>query len=278
MYYRFQIVEEALRGFIRSAECIDLDCWAQPNYTDVHFVRDKSNIKDVVSALVIGDEYMVDGGEIQNRCFATKLPEEFHIFVSHSHADINLIEQFAIVMKRVFGVNCFVDSMVWEKKDEILTILNEPNIIEKRDGVITRYAHEPVIRTTDHVHAMLSMALMEMIDRCEMCLFVHSDNSVLPTIKTNDFKEETLSAWIYEEISMMNRIRLNPIEGRSRMEIREFTMNGRHSDAHREYKITHPLDLKNFVELHIDELPLNERGTQWLDTLYANVLNKQIIL
>lgn len=277
MYYRFKIGEEALRGFIQSAECIDVGQWANPNYTDVHFISNKNNIKGIVSALSIGDKYIVDGGEIQNRCFATKLPEEFHIFVSHSHADINLIEQFAIVMKRVFGVSCFVDSMVWEKKDEILAVLNEPNITEKIDGVITRYAHEPVIRTTDHVHAMLSMALMEMIDRCEMCLFVHSDNSVLPTIKTNDFKEETLSAWIYEEISMMNRIRLNPIEDRPLVEAREFDKDGRHIDAHREYRITHPLDLRNFVELNRYDLPLNERGTRWLDTLYANVLNKQIL-
>ena len=56
-----------------------------------------------------------------------------------------------------------------------------------------------------------------------------------------------------------------------------FDKDGRHIDAHREYRITHPLDLRNFVELNRYDLPLNERGTRWLDTLYANVLNKQIL-
>lgn len=274
MYYRFQIGEDALRRFIHAAESTDVRNWANFNYTEGNFGSSKSHIKDIVSDLVIGNDNIVDGGEIQQKCFATQLPEEFHIFVSHSHADINLIERFAIVMKRVFGINCFVDSMVWEKKDEILAELNKSNIVEKVEGFYTRYAHEPVIRTTDHVHAMLSMALMEMIDRCEMCLFVHSENSVLPAIKTNDFKDQTLSAWIYEEISIMNRIRLTPVkQGRPLVEVREYVINGRHADAHRELHITHPLDLQNFVELHMDNLPLNAWGTGWLDALYANVLN-----
>lgn len=274
MYYKFQIEEDELRNFIIAAENIDVAKQAHPSYNYACFLAKKKEINRFAKTLAIGDGNVLNGQKIQDSCFSTKMPNEFHIFVSHSHADIDLIENFAIVMKRVFDVNCFVDSLVWEGKDEeggILQTLNMSNIIEQNNGV-TRYYHEPVIRTADHVHAMLSMALMEMIDQCEMGLFVHSDNSVIPEIKTNDFKEVTLSSWIYEEISIMNHIRPNPPQ-RGVLEERGYDANGYHQGVRKELKIAHPLDLKNFVELSQNYMPMDGRGTKWLDNLYSNVLN-----
>lgn len=273
MYYKFQIGEQDLRNFINAAEHIDIAKQALPFYNFANFIAKRNEIKGFVETLATGDGNLLDGQKIQDNCFSTKLHEDFHIFVSHSHADVDLIENFAVTMKRVFGVNCFVDSLVWSGKDEeggILQKLNKCNIIEQGNGV-TRYYHEPVIRTTDHVHAMLSMALMEMIDQCEMGLFVYSDNSVLPKIKTNDFKNVTLSSWIYEEISIMNHIRPNPPQ-RGICEQREFDENGNHRGVRRELKIAHPLDLKNFVEISQNSMPLEGKGTKWLDNLYSNVL------
>jgi len=274
MYYRFQIGEHDLRNFISAAENIAVEKLANPFYNDAKFLIRKNKVKELVEDLAVGEGNILNGQKIQDNCFTTKLPEEFHIFVSHSHADVNLIESFAMIMKRAFDVNCFVDSMVWNGKDDedgILRRLNQFNIIEQNNGV-TRYYHEPVIRTTDHVHAMLSMALMEMIDKCEMGLFVHSDNSVLPEIKTNDFKDVTLSSWIYEEISIMNHIRPNPPQ-RGVFEERGYDANGYHKGVRKELKITHPLDLKNFVELFQNNMPMDGKGTKWLDNLYSNVLN-----
>ena len=274
MYYRFQIGEQALCHFVNAAENIAIERQANPLFNDVHFLLRKNKIKELVEKNTIGDGNVLNGQKIQDSCFSTKMPNEFHIFVSHSHADVDLIEQFAVVMKRVFDVNCFVDSMVWSGKDDedgILQKLNKHNIMEQGNGV-TRYYYEPVIRTADHVHAMLSMALMEMIDQCEMGLFVYSENSVLPEIKTNDFKDVTLSSWIYEEISIMNHIRPNPPQ-RGVFEERGYDANGYHKGVRKELKITHPLDLKNFVELFQNNMPMDGKGTKWLDNLYSNVLN-----
>ena len=271
MYYRFQIGEHDLRNFISAAENIAVEKLANPFYNDAKFLIRKNKVKELVEDLAVGEGNILNGQKIQDNCFTTKLPEEFHIFVSHSHADVNLIESFAMIMKRAFDVNCFVDSMVWNGKDDedgILRRLNQFNIIEQNNGV-TRYYHEPVIRTADHVHAMLSMALMEMIDKCEMGLFVHSDNSVLPEIKTNDFTDMTLSSWIYEEICIMNHIRpISPQRGV--YEQREFDINGNRRGIRRELKIAHPLDLNNFVELSRNIMPLEGKGTKWLDNLYKN--------
>lgn len=274
MYYRFQIEEEDLRNFIIAAENVPVEKQANPFYSEANFLVKREKIKGVVDTFAIGADNLLDGQKIQDNCFSTKMPNEFHVFVSHSHADVKLIEDFAMVMKRVFDVNCFVDSMVWSGKDEeggILQTLNKFNIIEERNDVI-RYYHEPVIRTADHVHAMLSMALMEMIDQCEMGLFVHSGNSVIPAIRTNDFKDVTLSSWIYEEICMMNHIRPNPPQ-RGVLEQREFDARGIHRGVRQELKIAHPLDLRNFVELSLKQMPHEGRGTNWLDNLYKNAFN-----
>lgn len=273
MYYRFQIGERELRNFVREAENLAVEKQANRFYNEAKFIVQKNRVKDILKDFTIGNDNLIDGQKIQDNCFTTRMPNEFHMFVSHSHDDVNLIEEFAVVMKRAFDVNCFVDSLVWSGKDEeggLLQKLNKFNIIEESNSV-TRYYHEPVIRTTDHVHAMLSMALMEMIDQCEMGLFVHSDNSVIPEIKTNDFKEVTLSSWIYEEICIMNHIRPNPPQ-RGVFEQREFNENGIHRGVRQELKIAHPLDLANFVELSSNHMPMAGIGTKWLDNLYCNVL------
>ena len=70
------------------------------------------------------------------------------------------------------------------------------------------------------------MALLEMIDQCDICLFVTSENSTLPGTDFGDVM--TLSPWIYEEIKYMNRI--------SPKMMREFS----------EVNISHPLDLSDF--------------------------------
>lgn len=51
---------------------------------------------------------------------------------------------------------------------------------------------------------MLSMAIMEAIDRCDFSIFIESGNSV--DLDLSDISTLTLSPWIYEELHMMTTI------------------------------------------------------------------------
>lgn len=66
---------------------------------------------------------------------------------------------------------------------------------QRRNG---NYDYNIYNYTTSHVPTMLSIALMKMMAKTECVLFVDSDNS----IKYQKGQSQTLSPWIYEEISL----------------------------------------------------------------------------
>ena len=66
---------------------------------------------------------------------------------------------------------------------------------QRRNG---NYDYNIYNYTTSHVPTMLSIALMKMMAKTECVLFVDSDN----TIKYQKGQSQTLSPWIYEEISL----------------------------------------------------------------------------
>jgi hypothetical protein len=85
-------------------------------------------------------------------------------------------------------------------------------LIEKLDNDYCRYYDKAAKKylyryskrniTTANVHCMLTMALMKMMDSCEIVIFIDSDNS----IKYDFDSKKTPSPWIYEEIEMANML------------------------------------------------------------------------
>ena len=189
---------------------------------------------------------ILDGERLSQLFFPTHIKERFNIFISHSGGDKDVVEKFAKTIEG-FGKTCFVDWMVWGN----LSILQQ-KVDDKlcrhttKENGGTTYSYEDRNQTTAHTHAMLSMALLDMIDQCDTCLLITSENSTLPSENSGDVK--TLSPWIYEEVSYMNHL-ANENEKVRLFDSRETNI-----------KISHALDIKDFEVLTSQELAFKLLG------------------
>ncbi|MBO6074103.1 MAG: toll/interleukin-1 receptor domain-containing protein [Paludibacteraceae bacterium] len=206
--------------------------------------RYKENKKAIMKHLVsIFDSYkegeVIDGQRISQTFFPTKFKEQFKVFISHSGSDKDIVEKLAMTLE-AYGIDCFVDWMVWGNLNKLQQIIDDKlcHPIKKPNGGKS-YDYESRNHTTAHTHAMLSMALLDMIDQCDICLFITSKNSTIPNANFGDVK--TLSPWIYEEVSYMNHIAIRRVNMFAEGGISGIT-------------ISHPLDLREFKELNSKNL------------------------
>ena len=179
---------------------------------------------------------ILDGDSLQKLFFPTETKQKYRIFISHSSKDSEDIKMLANVFENTYNLPCFVDWMVWGNIEKLQEKVDwELCRHTEKQGGGTTYSYADRNYTTAHTHAMLSMALLDMIDQCDICLFVSSENSTLPKANFGDIK--TLSPWIYEEISYMNHIAVR--------ERGLFSEGGSLPDV----RISHYLDLRDFETL-----------------------------
>lgn len=124
------------------------------------------------------------------------------IFISHSHND----QELALVLaggglKDKFNLKVFLDEVIWGSADELLLSIDN-RYCKKTDDT---YDYNKRNLTTSHVHAMLTTAILNSIDKTEVVLFLNTENSV-PKIENviSESGNYTLSPWIYEEIVATN--------------------------------------------------------------------------
>ena len=188
------------------------------------------------------------------------------VFISHSHKDEKLAIGLAGFLKKSFGLNSFIDSCIWGYADELLLILDKEYCWRESSGF---YDYKTRNKTTSHVNVMLSTALANMIDNCEIVIFLNTPNS----ISCEGFKTEsaTESPWIYTELFLTKVIE-------KRMPIRNIAL-GRTAVLE---SIKNNLSIKydlNFQHLHdVDENLFmlwkensKATGSSSLDILYSLV-------
>lgn len=189
-------------------------------------------------------EDILDGTAIQDDWF----PQiKCDIFISHSHKDENLAIALAGWLSDTFGLKAFVDSSIWGYADDLIN-----KLLEKTDD---NYSHNERNNSdlkyiTSHVHNMLNVALMNMIEKSKCLFFLNTPNStILDGIKTY-----TLSPWIYTELEISKILSQRP------MQI---------SDS----RIAYELDLSHLTEIDYRDLneweESNTYGDDALDTLYG---------
>ncbi len=184
-------------------------------------------------------EKVLDGAVVSQLFFPTKLTKKFKVFISHSSEDKDEVRILAKYLE-ANGLNCFVDWMVWGNLYALQKGMDNNMCLKTKDNGDQYYDYTLRNYTTAHTHAMLSMALLDMIDNCDIFLFVSSENSTLPSANFTDVK--TLSPWIYEEISYINHIAPREI--------------GLYAEGASFIRISHPLDISRFKTLtHISLLP-----------------------
>ena len=156
------------------------------------------------------------------------------------------------------GLTCFLDSTIWNSADKLIASIDKEYC---RTSDKNHYDYHKRNISTSHVHAMLSMAMLEAIDRSECCIFIKSNASV-PL--GDGIKEQTLSPWIYEENLFMSKI----CRKRSQRLLRTrcFSEGGRLTENI--LKISYDLQGK-FKPITGDDL-FALRSEQALDKLYEN--------
>lgn len=223
-----------------------------------------SDFKTKIATIIKGDASgIINGDALRETCMPTS-ENHYDVFISHYHVENdNTAEELAVLLKAKYGVTCFVDSFVWGSCDKDI-LLPIDTLYSPHDTKKGSYSYEKRNFSTSHVHAMLSMALLEMMYNCECCIFIKPQN----TYSLSNIENHTLSPWIYEELTMFNKVQKYEPE-------RQRKMCESFSASPKQLTIQYKLDLSNMKELTEDvfEFTPVQNGTykreyQWLDHRY----------
>ncbi len=125
---------------------------------------------------------------------------EADVFISHSHADLDLALVLAGGLNKMFNLKCFVDSFVWGHSEDLLRIIDK-EFCWRPDT--NDYDYNQRNGSTSHVYMMLATALGKIIDKSECVIFINSRNSITP----RDSVSKTKSPWIFFELAILNWMR-----------------------------------------------------------------------
>lgn len=167
----------------------------------------RTQVRRKLKELVLEGTTIPDGTAIQEEWFPQINAD---IFISHSHKDVDLAKGLASWLGRNFGLRCFIDSTVWGYADNLLEEINSQysdKYTNSSGGIL--YDHPKCIVASKHVDTMLTIALHQMIDRCECVFLLNTENSIqryadLP-------HDNTYSPWIYSELVCSRLIRKRPL-------------------------------------------------------------------
>lgn len=148
--------------------------------------------------LVKGESGIIDGEKLQNFVFPT---DNYDIFISHSHDDLEIAKQFAAWLKEKYRYSVFLDSFVWNSADGLLQEIDNL-YCKQRNGL---YNYRKRNYSTAHIHTMLSMSIMEIIKNSSAGIFINSPHSINLRNLSNNNRAKTLSPWIYQEIMFMRQ-------------------------------------------------------------------------
>lgn len=272
MFLPFTIKKSVIDEFVRENTIV------QPNYKNK-----KNDVKRMLESYLVGDRKTIDGSLLQSEWFPTDT-FPYNVFISHSHNDFEEAKTLCTYLEQECGLSCFIDEFAWKSADELLRqidnryckITEKGNITYKHYGrnVKTHYDYKKRNYTTSHIHAMLSMAILEIMDKCECIIFIDSDQSV----RRNEFgKLDTLSPWLYEETRFMRKLKPR-IPDRFKQiiitkaftaESIEYVRDSMSIGVNFRYKID---DVKDLDSISLDKLTSmsNYKENASLDSLYKN--------
>lgn len=164
------------------------------------YASTKKEVEEVISSFTLKNGN-IDGTKMQSNWFPQIKAD---IFLSHSHQDEKLAIALSQWMYLNFGLNVFVDSLIWGYANKLLKLIDDEYCLNCNCETYNYFKRN---YSTSHVHMMLSTALTMMIDNAECVMFLNTPNSVTP----NDIINKTESPWIYSEIAMTRLIRQKPV-------------------------------------------------------------------
>ncbi|EKY2038157.1 hypothetical protein RA259_004254 [Cronobacter sakazakii] len=213
----------------------------------------KDEINSYVFDAVNGE---ISATKLTENLFPTKQP---HIFISHSSKDANLAISFANALYSTYGIISFIDSQLWAHIDFALKEMHE-KYCKTPSG--TSYYYSRSNNLLSHMHAILSMALMRVMDNSDCVIFIESEHSIYnfmedeyihPYSKIRN-PAETLSPWISTEVNFANKLRRNGHIDRDLL-IKAASESYRVDESVKDLakdgmpKIIHEIDVSDFVEI-----------------------------
>ncbi|MBQ9610594.1 MAG: hypothetical protein IJV15_14270 [Lachnospiraceae bacterium] len=181
-----------------------------------------------------------------------------HVFLSHSHNDLDFVISFAGWLYEKFEIEAFIDSGVWHNSDDLLRKIDNRYCVSLRDenGNIKSYDYKTRNRSTSNVHMILYTALMKMIDRTECLMFINTPSSLKWVDMITD-DSATTSPWIYGELLASKLIR-----NRSRKEHRaQHNLFFEHADEnYQNLEIEYNINTKHLIDINDYNLKLFEES------------------
>ena len=164
-----------------------------------NFKLKKANFKKSIRQFIKPEAGILNGSTIKDVYFPSTTLDGFKydFFISHSHNDEKAAIVLASWLETYYDCSCFIDSLVWKSADELLKEIDDRYCYKKHTKT---YDYKKRNFTTSHVHAILSMALLETIKNSKCCIFIESDESIS---LSNGLRKKTFSPWLYEEIKYM---------------------------------------------------------------------------
>lgn len=235
----------------------------------------RKKIRPNLKLLVKGDspeEYVIDGDALKSYIFPTGEEGDYDVFISYSHNDKDDAIFLASWLENQCGLRVFLDYYVWGSADSLLNDIDN-HFCKQKNGM---YNYCRRNYSTSHVHAMLSMAIMDIINKTECCIFINSGHSIhLPSLRKAT-TAKTLSPWIYEENKMMLLLPSNL----TRRDVKYFSVTEEKmlTTSLRELMMTHGVDFRGFKKLTCERLKnMRGKGKFGLDELYGSLAGISIL-
>ena len=218
------------------------------------FLSKQNYVKESLDSYINKDS-IIDGTKLQEDWFPSIKAD---VFLSHSHADEELAIGLAGWLKG-FGIETFIDSMVWGYSDDLMRKLNNHYCKTLKEDI---YWYDCCNRTASHVHMMLSTALYKMIDKTECIIFLNTEGSInlIEGASTDDIvKTKTFSPWIYSEILATELVRKKKLSEYRDEIIKKEAMESIEHSYKMKYEISYDVDLTKLTVVKDEHLERWER-------------------
>lgn len=190
---------------------------------------------------------IIDGTDLSDIWFKTI---DTDVFISHSHNDKDLAIAFAGFLKREFNLSVFIDEGIWGSADELLKSIDDEYCKNKEEN---SYNYTLRNFSTSHVHAMLTTALMKIIDKTEAVIFLNTEETIPVIANTIKEKNEyTLSPWIYDELMIVNIIRERHWSEYRKKILHEFA--SKKEDIKKELKVKYRIPNERLTTINTNQL------------------------
>ncbi|PMO38463.1 hypothetical protein BCT10_23020 [Vibrio splendidus] len=233
---------------------VDLESLTSLNYSTNYKSQLKANKEKIQKSLkdFLLTDGSIDGEKLKQEWFPNI--QNTHVFISHSHKDLELAEGLASWLYDRFQINSFIDSHVWGYANDLLKELDNKYALFPQGN---SYSYEVRNETTSHVHMMLSNALNEVIDATECLLFLNTDNAIKNIALSDEADDHrTASPWIMSELVTSNIIRKkeNVIRSRAILKAANESISMEAMDEARRLVIQHKAPVDHLSKLTYEDL------------------------